>query len=66
MRTKKETQDVNLTRALYRAARISNNLSAVASGKPSRMARRAKNITVGRAAPRRSVATTLEVKGRRL
>jgi hypothetical protein len=39
---------VNLTRALYRAARISNNISAIASGKPSRMARRAKNITVGR------------------
>jgi hypothetical protein len=46
---------VNLTRALYRAARISNNLGAIASGKPSRMARRAKNITVGRALRRTGV-----------
>ncbi len=47
MSTTKEAQ-LNITRALYRAARISNNLSAITSGKPSRMARRAKNITVGR------------------
>jgi len=40
---------VNITRALYRAARISNNVSAMASGNPRRMARRAKNIAVGRA-----------------
>jgi hypothetical protein len=40
---------MNLTRALYRAARISNNVSAIASGNPRRMARRAKNIAVGRA-----------------
>lgn len=40
---------MNITRALYRAARISNNVSAIASGNPRRMARRAKNIAVGRA-----------------
>ncbi|HEY7926907.1 MAG TPA: hypothetical protein VIG86_05735 [Candidatus Dormibacteraeota bacterium] len=40
---------MNITRALYRAARISNNLSAIASGNPRRIARRAKNIAVGRA-----------------
>jgi hypothetical protein len=39
---------MNLTRALYRAARISNNVSAIASGNPRRMTRRAKNIVVGR------------------
>ena len=37
-----------LTSDLYRAARISNNLSAVVSGKPSRVARRSKNLVVGR------------------
>jgi hypothetical protein len=38
----------SLTSQLYRAARISNNISAVASGKPGRVARRAKNVAVGR------------------
>ncbi|MEO8898727.1 MAG: hypothetical protein ABI352_10135 [Candidatus Dormibacter sp.] len=47
MQTKESS--VNITRALYRAARISNNLSAIASGNPRRIARRAKNIAVGRA-----------------
>jgi hypothetical protein len=51
----KRRRNVNITRALYRAARISNNLSAIASGKPNRMARRAKNITVGRALRRAGV-----------
>jgi hypothetical protein len=37
---------------LYRAARISNDLSAVASGNPRRVARRAKNVAVGRALSR--------------
>lgn len=40
---------MKLTRSLYRAARISNNVSAVASGNPKRMARRARNVAVGRA-----------------
>ena len=39
---------MNITRALYRAARISNNLSALASGNPRRIARRAKNVAIGR------------------
>jgi hypothetical protein len=37
------------TSQLYRAARLSNNLSAAASGNPRRIARRARNVTVGRA-----------------
>jgi hypothetical protein len=40
---------MTLTRTLYKAARISNNLSAITSGKPKRIARRAKNVAVGRA-----------------
>jgi hypothetical protein len=38
----------SFTRSLYRAARISNNVSALASGNPKRIARRGKNIVVGR------------------
>ena len=33
---------------LYRAARVSNNLSALASGNPRRVVRRARNVAVGR------------------
>lgn len=39
----------SFTSQLYRAARLSNNISAVASGKPRRVVRRAKNVAVGRA-----------------
>ncbi len=39
----------SLTSQLYRAARLSATISAVASGKPRRVARRAKNVVVGRA-----------------
>jgi hypothetical protein len=46
---------VNLTRALYRAARMSNNISAITSGNPRRIARRAKNIAVGRTLRRAGV-----------
>jgi hypothetical protein len=34
---------------LYRAARISNDIGAAASGNPRRIARRAKNVALGRA-----------------
>jgi muconolactone delta-isomerase len=44
-----------LTSQLYRAARLSNNLSALASGDPKRIARRAKNLTVGKALARAGV-----------
>jgi len=37
----------SLTSQLYRAARISNDISA--AGNPRRVARRAKNVAVGRA-----------------
>jgi hypothetical protein len=37
------------TSDLYRAARISNNLSAIASGNPRRMTHRARNVAIGRA-----------------
>jgi hypothetical protein len=39
----------SFTSQLYRAARISNNISAIASGNPRRVARRAKNVALGRA-----------------
>ena len=39
----------SLTSQLYRAARVSNNISAATSGSPRRGARRAKNVAVGRA-----------------
>lgn len=38
----------SLTSTLYRAARTSNNVRAATSGKPSKVARRAKNIAIGR------------------
>ena len=37
---------------LYRAARIANDVSTLASGNPQRIARRAKNKIIGRAAAR--------------
>jgi hypothetical protein len=45
----------SFTSALYPAARFSNSLGAVASGGPRRVARRAKNITIGRALGRAGV-----------
>jgi hypothetical protein len=34
---------------MYRAARLANDVSVLASGNPHRMARRAKNVILGRA-----------------
>lgn len=39
----------SFTSNLYRAARISNTLGALASGNPKRIQRRAKNLLIGRA-----------------
>jgi hypothetical protein len=39
----------SFTSQLYRAARVSNNIGALASGHPRRIVRRAKNVAVGRA-----------------
>jgi hypothetical protein len=39
---------MSLTRNLYRAARVSNNVSALSGGR-KRAGRRAKNVAVGRA-----------------
>jgi hypothetical protein len=44
-----------LTSQLYRAARLSASGRTVASGDPQRIARRAKNIAVGRALGRAGV-----------
>jgi len=45
----------SLTSQLYRAARLSNNVSAIASGNPRRVARRAKNVMLGRALGRAGI-----------
>jgi hypothetical protein len=39
----------SFTSQLYRAARISNDITAAASGNPRSVARRAKNVALGRA-----------------
>ena len=45
----------SFTSQLYRAARLSNNISAVASGKPRRVATRGKNLVLGKALGRAGV-----------
>ena len=51
-KTYREVNDMSkrrgITSGLYRAARVSSTVGAVASGNPSRVARRAKNVAVGR------------------
>jgi hypothetical protein len=45
----------SFTAQLYRAARLSNNVRAAASGNPRRVVRRAKNVALGRALGRAGV-----------
>lgn len=44
----KKRAGLNVTGTLYRAARLSNDIGTIFSGKPSRMARRGKNKLLGR------------------
>lgn len=39
---------MGFARSLYRAARVANDVETIMSGKPSKVARRAKNKAVGR------------------
>lgn len=55
----------SLTRDLYRAARLSATISAVASGNPRRIRRRGRNIIVGRALARAGFWRWLYGGGRR-
>jgi len=45
----------SLTSQLFRAARLSDNLSALASGNPRRVAHRARNVMLGRALGRAGI-----------
>jgi hypothetical protein len=45
----------SLTSQLYRGVRLSDNISAVASGNPRRVARRAKNVVLGRSLGRAGI-----------
>lgn len=46
---------MSLTSQLFRAARVSATVTAIASGDPSKAARRARNIVIGRALARAGV-----------
>ena len=53
------TCNLGLVSNLYRAARMANDVTTLASGNPHRIARRAKNKIIGRAAARAGVWRTL-------
>jgi hypothetical protein len=48
-------RSTSLTSQLYRLARTANTVSAVASGHPRRIVRRARNVAVGRALGRAGI-----------
>jgi hypothetical protein len=48
-----------LVSTLYRAARTANTISALSSGNPRRMSRRASNIIIGRSLARAGVWRSL-------
>ena len=56
---------MGLPQDLYRAARISNTMSALASGNPRRIARRGRNVFVGRSMARAGVWRAFWGGGRR-
>ncbi len=51
--------------SMFRAARVTDDLEAFGSGNPSKMARRAKNVAVGRSAAKGGVWRRLFGGGRR-
>ena len=55
----------SLTRSLYKAARLSNTMGAIASGNPRRIARRGRNVFVGRSMARAGIWRALWGGGRR-
>ena len=46
--TRRKKAGLDVTSTLFRADRLSNDIGALTSGKPSRMARRGKNKILGR------------------
>jgi len=50
---------MRLSRTLYRAARIANDVEAIESSNPRRVRRRAKNVLLGRALGRAGFWRTL-------
>jgi hypothetical protein len=55
----------SLSGKLFSAARVTDDLEAFGSGEPSKMARRTKNVAVGRSAARGGVWRRLFGGGRR-
>ena len=51
--------------SMFRAARLTDDMEAFGSGEPSKMARRSKNIAIGRSAARGGIWRKLFGGGRR-